>query len=316
MADVLIHVNELEKKFGSLAALQNVSFELSEGQMLALLGHNGAGKTTLMKTILGLETADNGIVEVFGLPAGRANYRIGYVPENVSFYPALTGYETLQYFARLNGLSRAVAKDTVNRLLTRVHLANAARRPVKHYSKGMKQRLGLAQALLPSSLGKAKVYDPKLLILDEPTVGLDPVATLEFFDMLAELKQQGCGIVICTHVLPGLEQYLDRALILNQGRVVVQGSITELHEQARLPVKVTPKGLNGSLSQDPELQPYLQQNGLLSVPAEKALGIASRLLSKDALNDLQITAPSLPELYQYFMQPTVSAIKVEATYEQ
>jgi len=299
--NTLLTLADVSKAYGDISALDKISVNLHAGQMLALLGHNGAGKTTLMKIILGLVSVDSGSISVMGQAPGLLNQSIGYVPENVNFYPAMTGYETLTYFARLNGLNRIDAKSIATRLLDSVRLDGARHRPVKQYSKGMKQRLGLAQALLPSTNDGTTYFDPKLLILDEPTVGLDPVATSEFYEMLAQLRLDGCGIIICTHVLPGLEQYIDHALILNRGEVVASGPITSLYEQADLPLTVTPKGLNGSLNEDPLLQPYLQQNGLLKVPASDKMIVLEQLMKKPELEDIFLSTPTLPELYQYYV---------------
>jgi Cu-processing system ATP-binding protein len=305
-SSTLIELKNLQKSYGRLRALDDVSLKLNAGDMLALLGHNGAGKTTLMKIILGLISLDSGYARILGVEPGKANHAIGYVPENVNFYPALTGLETLTYFARLNGLKKKLAKQVVLDLLESVHLSEAMRRPVKQYSKGMKQRLGLAQALLPSSPNGRDLVQPKLLILDEPTVGLDPIATAEFFDILTGLQQQGCGVIICTHVLPGLEKHIDQALILNKGKVMVTGTIDELHQQANLPVTVIPKGLNGSLTNDPELQAYLTQNGELKVPVSNKLNVMNTLMLKSDLTDIQLNPPTLPELYQHFVQTDTS----------
>lgn len=288
----LIRLKGISKRFGRLAALNEIDLTLNAGTMLALLGHNGAGKTTLMKIILGLLQADSGSVEVLGQAPGTCKHLVGYVPENVSFYPSLSGMETLTYFAKLNGASRAQAKQLATKLLDRVGIDHARTRAVKTYSKGMKQRLGLAQALLG---------EPQLLILDEPTVGLDPVASAELFTLLAELQHKGCGIIICTHVLPGLEQYLDDIMILQQGNSIAYDSLIELQSQAQLPVTIRPRGLNGNLSEDPDLAPYLQQNGLLKVPADNKLAVMQSLLNKQGINDLALEPPSLTELYQYYI---------------
>ncbi|EAR08083.1 ABC transporter ATP-binding protein [Reinekea blandensis] len=298
---VLIELSQVGKHYDHTEVLQAVDLTLHPGEMLALMGHNGAGKTTLIKLILGLIQADVGQLSVLGCAPGLRNQQIGYVPENVSFYPMLTGRETLEYFARLNGLSRKAARQRSTALLDRVGLSPSADRRVKHYSKGMKQRLGLAQALLPSVHRGGSETAPSLLILDEPTVGLDPIATLDFFRLLAELREQGCGVIICTHVLPGLEPYLDSALILNRGRAVAQGRIDDLFVQADLPVSMAARGLNGSLRSDRVLQQYAQTDDRLVFPASQKLAVLQAALAYPALADIQVVSPGLPELYQHFL---------------
>lgn len=304
---LLLSLQGIYKSFDKVHALNDISLTLVSGEMLALLGHNGAGKTTLMKIILGLIKQDSGTANILGKSPGQANQEIGFIPENVSFYPALSGQETLMYFAQLNGLSKKSAKNQVQTLLETVHLIEHKDRPVKQYSKGMKQRLGLAQALLPSSGNGQNSLNPKLLILDEPTVGLDPIATAELFQLLGELQAQGCGIIICTHVLPGLEQFITKALILNRGKVIASGSIDQLLQQANLPSTITPTGLNGALANDATLTPYLQSNGQLKVPSDYIVSVVQHLVSQSGLTNIQVSNPSLPELYQYLVNQTSEA---------
>lgn len=298
---LLLNLEQVSKSYDKTPVLQDANVQLQRGEMLALLGHNGAGKTTLIKLILGLIPATQGSVQVLQRRPGQHNHQIGYVPENVSFYPLLTGRETLEYFARLNGLKRKTAKAIVSKLLDNVGLTDACDRPVKTYSKGMKQRLGLSQALLPSAIDGKTLLEPSLLILDEPTVGLDPIATLDFFKLLTDLRNHGCGVVICTHVLPGLEQYLDQILILNRGCTVAQGSFASLLETASLPISVTTTGLNGALRSDVALQPFLQPNGQLIFPVKEKVAVLKALTEYHALQDIDIRTPGLPEIYQHFL---------------
>ena len=201
---------------------------LNEGEVLGLFGHNGAGKTTMMKLILGVISPSRGKVEVMGMApdskeAWHCRSKVGYLPENVSFYDQLTGFEVLTYFAKLKGFTNQAAKKQVTDLLEQVGITHAMKRQVKTYSKGMRQRLGLAQAF---------IGQPKLLLLDEPTVGLDPIATRDFYNTVDQLKSNGSSVILCSHVLPGVEQHIDRAMIMSTGQLLAMGTLSELRQQA------------------------------------------------------------------------------------
>ena len=215
----VVQLKQARVHYDDVTALNGLSLELEEGEVLGLFGHNGAGKTTTMKLILGLLKPSQGSVSVFGQTPTSSSfneyrYRLGFLPENVSFYQQLSGREVLTYFAKL----KKIEKSRVQQLLEEVGLAEAANRRVKTYSKGMRQRLGLAQALLAH---------PRLLLLDEPTVGLDPIATQDFYATVEQLRKSGSSVVLCSHVLPGVEKYIDRAVILGQGECKALGTLHE-----------------------------------------------------------------------------------------
>lgn len=285
--------------YDRLPVLSDIDLVLGSGEILGLFGHNGAGKTTTIKLILGLMQAQQGKVTVLGGEAGHpeVSQHIGYLPENVMFYPQLTGREILTHFARLKG----APMTQVPELLAQVGLAEAMSRRVKTYSKGMRQRLGLAQALLG---------EPKLLMLDEPTVGLDPIATTELYRLLLRLRDAGTGVVICSHVLPGVEPYIDRAAILSRGVVMASGDLPALRRQASIPVRL-------SVSADQSIDAVRQQlNGLekyasditvlenqliVDVPQEHKLAAIRQLAQLDGISDLQVDQPSLEDLYCHFI---------------
>ena len=296
MTNALISLNNVGMHYKQLHALDNVSMSLEQGEVLGLFGHNGAGKTTMMKLILGVISPTHGDVNVMGMApdskeAWHTRAKVGYLPENVSFYEQLTGLEVLTYFAKLKGFNKKTALD----LLEQVGISHAMKRQVKTYSKGMRQRLGLAQAFI----GK-----PKLLLLDEPTVGLDPIATRDFYKTVDQLKTQGSSVILCSHVLPGVEQHIDRAMILSAGRVLASGTLAQLRQQADLPVRIKPSGLNGWVSSDPKLSQFLRTNSdqhTLFVPEQEKIATLKQLLSYDAVEDIQVDPANLEQLYQHYL---------------
>ncbi|MBK8973461.1 MAG: ABC transporter ATP-binding protein [Hahellaceae bacterium] len=293
-----VQLQAVQQWYGNMQVLWDLNLELAEGEVLGLFGHNGAGKTTTMKLILGLLRAGSGTVRVLGSEPSHPDVReqLGYLPENVIFYPQLTGRETLYHFARLKHAARKQADD----LLSQVGLDSAAERRVKTYSKGMRQRLGLAQALLGA---------PRLLLLDEPTVGLDPIATQDLYQLVDQLRQRGTSIILCSHVLPGVEPHIDRAAILTQGRMRAIGTLAELRRAADLPVRIRAlgQGMSEFESQYRQHGGYTRRNlthqGIeVSVRADKKLPVLREMLSQDGLTDIDIQQPSLEELYRFFME--------------
>ncbi|RYH04768.1 MAG: ABC transporter ATP-binding protein, partial [Alphaproteobacteria bacterium] len=218
-------ISRLTKRFQAVEALKQVSLTLEQGKRAALLGHNGAGKSTMMKIVLGLIPFESGEVSVCGVRPGTTSARaqVAYLPENAAFHPALTGEEQLRHYLSLRGESPRRAMD----LLARVGLAHAARRRIGTYSKGMRQRVGLAQTL---------IGHPRLLVLDEPTSGLDPVSRRDFYDLLDGLAAEGTAILLSSHVLTEVEARTDRILILSGGELVAEGTLAELRARAALPV--------------------------------------------------------------------------------
>ena len=200
-----------------------MTLDLAPGERLALLGHNGAGKTTLLKLALGLTRADGGTLRTLGCTPGgpgwtEAKRGIGFLPESVAFLGSMTGRETIRFYGRLKGVGRAACEEA----LAHVGLAGAAGKRVKAYSKGMRQRLGFAQAILGT---------PRLLILDEPTGGLDPESRHAFHATLGELAGRGTAIILSSHVLAEVEAGTDRVAIMRRGRLAACG--TARRSQAR-----------------------------------------------------------------------------------
>ncbi|GCB03540.1 ABC transporter ATP-binding protein [Ralstonia sp. SET104] len=222
----------VSKHYGAVRAVDNVDLQIGHGELFGLIGHNGAGKSTLFKMMLGLIPMSAGEIHVAGASLRTAAFRdarrhIGYLPENLALYDNLSGLETLRFFARLKGASTGNCTDDCQALLARVGLQGAGAKPVRAYSKGMRQRLGFAQTLLGA---------PRVLFLDEPTNGLDPAAIHDFYVVLQHLREQGVTVLITSHILAELQQRVDRLAIMADGRIVGLGSVASLREQANLPV--------------------------------------------------------------------------------
>lgn len=296
-----IHLDRVTKSFGRVHAVREVSLDLAEGQTIALVGHNGAGKTTLMKLMLGLIRPTSGTIEVLGddPAAGEFSARrhLGYLPESVSFNTALTGRETLRFYARL----KREPASSVDELLERVELAHAADRRVDGYSKGMRQRLGLAQALLGT---------PKVLLLDEPTTGLDPALRQSFYDIVEELRAKGATVLLSSHALTELEERAGRVIIMNRGIKVADGTLDELRRIARLPTRirmtVTRRGAETAADWLGVPGHWRRINGhMIEVDAapDDKIGVL-RQLTRDGLpvEDLDVVPPSLDELYAHFLR--------------
>jgi len=207
-----------------VTALADVSFEVAAGEVCGFLGPNGAGKTTCINTLMGFLFADSGEVGVLGYPPGdvRAKSQIGFVPENFAFHPFLTAPKLLRFHAILAGLDATVAATRIPELIAKAQLYGHEGLRIGKYSRGMVQRLGIAQALLS---------DPQLLVLDEPTSGLDPAGRKDVRDILLSLKSMGKTVFLSSHILAELEQFADRVIIIDRGRLVREGRLAELLER-------------------------------------------------------------------------------------
>lgn len=235
-----ISVRGVHKHYGPIHAVDGVDLDVQHGELFGLIGHNGAGKSTLFKMMLGLIPVTSGDIHVDGTRVGGTDFRairrkVGYLPENIVLYDNLTGLETLHFFASLKG----VPPDDAVRVLDKVGLSHATQRRVREYSKGMRQRLGIAQALLGS---------PRILFLDEPTTGLDPEAIRNFYAILRQLRSEGVTMVITSHILAEIQERVDRLAIMAAGKVQACGTVQALREQMDLPlwfsVRVAPDHFN------------------------------------------------------------------------
>ncbi|MEJ6006249.1 ABC transporter ATP-binding protein [Paucibacter sp. AS339] len=225
-----IEVRGVSKHYGAIHAVDGVDLRVEAGEIFGLIGHNGAGKSTLFKMMLGLTPLSRGEILIDGGSVRGSGFRatrrrLGYLPENVVLYDNLSGLETLRFFAKLKGADLQQCAPT----LERVGLAHAGTRPLREYSKGMRQRLGFAQALLG---------EPRVLFLDEPTNGLDPQAIRDFYSVLQDLKTKGVTVLITSHILAELQERVDRLAIMAAGRIQALGTVQELREQQRAPLRI------------------------------------------------------------------------------
>ena len=204
-----------------VVAVRDLSLEVEPGQVYGLLGPNGSGKSTTMKIVLGLVTPTSGRTEIFGRDSTAVESReeVGFLPENPYFYKYLTGAEALRFYGKISGLGGQTLRDRVKELLHLVGLETAADRRLSGYSKGMLQRIGLAQAL---------VQQPRLLVLDEPTAGVDPAGSREIRDLILDCKKRGITVLLCSHLLGQVQEICDRIGILHQGKLLREGQLDEL----------------------------------------------------------------------------------------
>ena len=207
-------IDRLTKQYKNKIAVDRISLKLQKG-VYGLLGANGAGKTTLMRMICGVLKPTSGTITFDGLDVSTEEYRseLGYLPQDFGYYPEFTGMDFLLYMAALKGLDKSYAKRKACKLLVLVSLQDKANKKIKTYSGGMKQRLGIAQALL---------NDPKILVLDEPTAGLDPKERVKFRDLIAELGKDNI-VFLSTHIISDIEHIADTVLIMKDGQIIYQG---------------------------------------------------------------------------------------------
>lgn len=244
MADVVVETRNLTKVYRDfwgrpkVRALNALDLQVYSGEIFGLLGPNGSGKTTTIKLILGLLFPTEGEALVFGRPATdvEKNAKIGYLPEESYLYRFLNAEETLDFYGRLFGMSRSERRKRADYLIDLVGLNWARRRPLREYSKGMTRRIGLAQALM---------NDPALVVLDEPTTGLDPIGTAEMKQLIKSLKEQGKTVIMCSHLLPDVQDVCDRVAILHQGELQELGAVNELL-RVRDELQIRARGLNGA----------------------------------------------------------------------
>jgi Cu-processing system ATP-binding protein len=304
-----VQLQDVSKAYGDALVLDNVNLTVAAGESLVLVGHNGAGKTTLMKLLLGLVRPGAGKVRVFGDDPMAAmsvvrRRSLGYLPESIAFDEAMTGHELLKFYAGLKGVNEAGC----DALLTRVGIADAAHRRLSTWSKGMRQRLGLAQAMLGH---------PRILLLDEPTSGLDPSLRSTLYEIIETLRADGVTVLISSHALNEVEEHVDRVAIMRQGSLLACGTLAELNEQAALPVQVRMTcAPDAAVTIAGQLQDKFAGDGahhadvsqvdnqhieLVCTHPDKMAVLRKITGLGDAVIDVDIRPPRLDEIYAHFM---------------
>lgn len=287
----------VSKAYAKQFAVNNVDIQLKAGECVALAGHNGAGKSTIIKLILGLIHPTQGKIQLLGhdvssRSAAQIRGQIGYLPETVALHPSLTGAETLAFYAKLK--KQPLANNPG--LLSRVGIAQAAKRRVGTYSKGMRQRLALAQALL----GK-----PQVLLFDEPTTGLDPASRQMFYEIVSELRNQGSTVLLSTHALAELDGQADRIIVMKNGHKIADGSMSELRQQSGLPIRIRIALTPGSESAGKLPTAWRKHNEsayeLHCSEHDKVQAICS-LGNINGINNIEIHTPSLDDMYAHFLR--------------
>ncbi len=240
----VIEVKHLRKAYGNVLALDDVSFEVEEGEAFAFLGPNGAGKTTTIRILMGFVYPDLGYAKIFGKDVFRhgkeIRKRVGYLPEEMGFYDQLSAYENLNFYARLFGIPKRERENRIEELLERVGLLERKNSPVREFSHGMKQRLGIAQSL---------INNPDLLIYDEPTTGLDPRSSYEIRELIKEFVKEGKTLFLSSHLLYEVQQICKTVAIIDKGKIVIKDEIKNLSRMiSGKGIRVTIRCLN--LSED------------------------------------------------------------------
>ncbi len=297
-----ISFTNVSKTYGGHRVLQDVSLSIPQGECAALLGPNGAGKTTMFKLMLGLVTPDGGAVTVAGVTPTAVSFHrvkagIGYLPENVVFDGGMSGRAMLGFYGRLKGVRQNACDD----LLELVGLTAAANRPVRTYSKGMRQRLGLAQALL----GK-----PSVLFFDEPTTGLDPTSRQQFYSLLKEQRSRGATIIMSSHALAEVEAQMDRFAIVKDGRMRAFGTLEELKSLAGLETRIRLTVSQGSATKVADhfggraRLSYVNDRSvhLSCLDGTKMVVMRELATLEEQIEDVEVRAPQLEDLFAHFIE--------------
>lgn len=306
MTDTVIKVAGLTRRYGDFVAVNGIDLEISRGEVFGLLGPNGAGKTTTILMLLGLTEATAGTVDVLGFDPLRnplaVKRRVGYLPDAVGFYDNLTAWENLAYSARLMGLTRREGDERIGAALARVSLSDVGRKAVRTFSRGMRQRLGIAEILVKRA---------QIAILDEPTSGLDPHATFELLEMIRGLKNDGVAVLLSSHLLDRVQSVCDRVALFNRGNIALLGTVEDLAHQVlgknrMLEVAAQGVDLEGIISGIAGVSSVVKgESGHVTVLSEADLSaeIAGKVVSGGGrLSRLAELPPSLDAVYRTYFQ--------------
>jgi len=305
MSEAVIEARDLTKRYGSATAVNGISFAIARGETFGLLGPNGAGKTTTILMLLGLTEITGGEARVLGYDPVReplaVKRRVGYLPDSVGFYDHLTAADNLHYTARLMGIPAAERDQRIAAALARVQLSDVAEKRVGTFSKGMKQRLGLAEIVMKQA---------EIAILDEPTSGLDPQATAELLAMIRALKHDGVAVLISSHLLDRVQSVCDRVALFQAGNIALIGTVEELGRQIlgggfAVEVEAQGPGLADRLRQVPGVRSVEEvAPGRLRLLAERDVrpeAAAAVVGAGGRLTRLSVEEPSLEVIYtRYF----------------
>jgi ABC-2 type transport system ATP-binding protein len=306
MTENVVEAQKLTKRYNGVAAVNGVSFAIARGEIFGLLGPNGAGKTTTILMLLGLSDITDGKARVLGHDPVReplaVKRRVGYLPDQVGFYDGLSAVENLRYTARLVGLEREQREEKIADALAHVGLSDVRNNRVGTFSRGMRQRLGLAEILMK---------DAQIAILDEPTSGLDPQATVELLAIIRGLKHRGVSVLLSSHLLDRVQSVCDRVALFNEGNLVLMGTVPELGRHVlgggfRVEVEAEGEGLRERLAAVPGVQRVER------VSATRLLLMAERDVRSEAaaavvsaggrLRHLAVEEPSLEAIYTRYFQ--------------
>ncbi len=304
----IIEIQSLTKCYGSITAVDNLNLSISKGEIFGLLGPNGAGKTTTILMLMGLSEPTSGTISVAGLNPTREPIKVkrivGYMPDNIGFYGDMTGRENLYYTAKLNRIPEEQQDELIDSLLAKVGLKDAADRKVREYSRGMRQRLGVADVLLK---------DPEVVFLDEPTLGLDPEGTTELLEIITELgKKEGKTVLISSHLLHQVQAICDRVGIFVKGKLVAAGTISELAQKIggeraieikASPIEAFPSDVVRSM---PSVNSISMQNDMIVIDGagqELAPQIVRELVAQNMdIYHLKIRGSDLDDIYHRYFQ--------------
>lgn len=302
----MIEVSGLRKRFGDIEALRGISFRVGAGEIYGLLGPNGAGKSTTIGILCGLVVPDAGIGRLNGIDVVQASVdarrSLGVVPQEVALYTELTARENLTFFGRLYGLRRADLQDRVERTLVRVSLADRAKEPIERYSGGMLRRLNVAVGVL---------HSPKVILMDEPTVGLDPQTRASILDLVRSIAAEGSAVVYTTHYLDEAERLCDRIGIIDHGAILAEGTLAQLRQAAgeREIVAIrgvfSPDAVPASLGALPDIELIRAAENELLFSLQSAERQLSSLLSVvGGLGEVREVAVKQPSLENLFIKLT------------